>query len=117
MTNKMTKREVINLMLADDAVNTNETYKAYLENELAILDKKAANKKATKTQEENEVLKAEIMDNVISSEKQTITEMQGKSEKLAALSNQKMSALLRQLVNDGKVTKTMDKKKAYFSLS
>ena len=47
---KMTKREVINAMLAVESISANADFKGYLENELALLDKKASNKKATKTQ-------------------------------------------------------------------
>lgn len=44
MANKITKREVINAMLADVNVKANATYVAYLENELTLLDKKESNK-------------------------------------------------------------------------
>ena len=116
MTKKMTKREVINAMLAVEEISANDDFKAYLENELAILDKKAANKKATKTQEENVDIKNEIL-NVLTSEGATVTEIQGKSERLGSLSNQRVSALLRQLIAEDKVVKTTDKKKSYFALA
>lgn len=116
MTKKMTKREVINAMLAVEEISANDDFKAYLENELAILDKKAANKKATKTQEENVDIKNEIL-NVLTLEGATVTEIQGKSEKLGTLSNQRVSALLRQLIAEDKVVKTTDKKKSYFALA
>lgn len=116
MTNKVTKREVINAMLQESFVLENANYKAYLENELAILDKKAANKKATKTQEENVGIKAEIKA-VLTSEGMTVTEIQSKSEMLASLSNQRVSALLRQMKEAGEVVKTTDKKKSYFALA
>jgi len=116
MANKVTKREVINAMLANEVVSANEVWVNYLENELAILDKKAANKKATKTQEENIDIKNEIL-NVLTSEGATVTEIQGKSEKLGSLSNQRVSALLRQLIAEDKVVKTTDKKKSYFALA
>ena len=115
MANKITKREVINTMLKEEVVLNNAVYKAYLENELALLDKKAQNKKATKTQEENVAIKEEILD-VLSTEGATVTEIQAKSEVLGGLSNQRVSALLRQLVEAGKVNKVVDKKKSYFSL-
>ena len=47
MANKITKREVIGMMMKEEVVKANPTYVAYLENELALLDKKAQNKKAT----------------------------------------------------------------------
>ena len=36
---------------------------------------------------------------------------------MAAYSNQKLSALLRMLVNAGRIVKTVDKKKSYFSVN
>ena len=115
MANKITKREVINAMLNEVFVKENANYKAYLENELALLDKKSANKKATKTQEENVEIKAEIKA-VLTTEGATVTEIQSKSEMLSNLSNQRVSALLRQLIDAGEVVKTTDKKKSYFAL-
>ena len=38
-------------------------------------------------------------------------------ERMAEYSNQKLSALLKKLVEAGKVTKVVDKKKSYFSLA
>jgi hypothetical protein len=40
-----------------------------------------------------------------------------KTESLTGLSNQKLSALLRLLKDEGKVEKTIDKKKSYFFLA
>ena len=117
MSNKITKREVINAMLADVAINGNETYVAYLKNELALIEKKAQNKKATKTQEENKGIKSVILDTLASIGSGTITDIQNANSDLAELSNQKVSALVRQLVATGEVVKTTDKKKSIFSLA
>lgn len=117
MANKITKREVINAMLADVAISGNATYVAYLENELALIEKKAANKKSTKTQEENKGIKSVILDTLASIGSGTITDIQNANSDLAGLSNQKVSALIRQLVESGKVVKTTDKKKSIFSVA
>lgn len=114
MTKKITKREVINAMLAVEAISANEDFKAYLENELALLDRKSSNKKATKTQVENEGFKEEIL-NVLDVKGATVTEIQAKSEVLSGLTNQRVSALLRQMVNDGRVVKTIEGKKSLFA--
>ena len=116
MANKVTKREVINAMLNEGFVQENANYKAYLENELTLLDRKSSNKKATKTQEENEGIKA-VIESVLTSEGATVTEIQGRDAVLGNLSNQRVSALLRQLIEAGKVVKTTDKKKSYFALA
>ena len=117
MANKITKKEVINAMLADVAINGNATYVAYLENELALIEEKAANKKSTKTQEENKGIKSVILNTLASIGSGTITDIQNANSDLAKLSNQKVSALVRQLVETGEVVKTTDKKKSIFSLA
>ena len=117
MANKITKREVIGMMMKEEVVKANPTYVAYLENELALLDKKAQNKKATKTQEQNVGIKATILKVLATIGSGTVTDIQNGNEELSTLSNQKVSALVRQLVESGEVVKTTDKKKSIFSLA
>lgn len=117
MANKITKREVIGMMMNELVIKTNPIYVAYLENELALLDKKAQNKKATKTQEQNVGIKATILEVLATIGSGTVTDIQNGNEELSALSNQKVSALVRQLVESGEVVKTTDKKKSIFSLA
>ena len=117
MANKITKREVIGMMMNEEVVKANPTYVAYLENELALLNKKAQNKKATKTQEQNVSIKATILEVLAIIGSGTVTDIQNGNEELSALSNQKVSALVRQLVESGEVVKTTDKKKSIFSLT
>ena len=117
MANKITKREVIGMMMNEEAIKANPTYVAYLENELALLNKKAQNKKATKTQEQNVGIKATILEVLATIGSGTVTDIQNGNEELSALSNQKVSALVRQLVESGEVVKTTDKKKSIFSLA
>ena len=47
----------------------------------------------------------------------TVSEMQKASEMLAGYSNQKISAILRKMIDSGEVVKTVDKKKSYFSIA
>ena len=117
MANKITKREVIGMMMNEEVVKANPTYVAYLENELALLNKKAQNKKATKTQEQNVGIKATILEVLTTIGSGTVTDIQNGNEKLSTLSNQKVSALIRQLVESGEVVRTTDKKKSIFSLA
>ena len=117
MANKITKREVIGMMMNEEVIKANPTYVAYLKNELALLDKKAQNKKATKTQEQNVGIKATILEVLATIGSGTVTDIQNGNEELSTLSNQKVSALVRQLVESGDVVKTTDKKKSIFSLA
>ena len=117
MANKITKKEVIGMMMNEEVIKANPTYVAYLENELALLDKKAQNKKATKTQEQNVGIKATILEVLATIGSGTVTDIQNANEELSTLSNQKVSALVRQLVDSEKVVRTTDKKKSIFSLA
>lgn len=47
----------------------------------------------------------------------TVSEMQKASEMLAGYSNQKISAILRKMVESKAIIKTVDKKKSYFSIA
>lgn len=115
MQNKVTKREVINMMLADEGISANAVYKTYLEHELELLDKKSENRKPTKAQQESEGIKERILA-TLSDEGQTVTDILAKMGD-SALSNQRVSALLRQMVADGKVAKGTDKRRSLFSLA
>ena len=116
MTNKMTLKDYFNEVIALATANDRPDLVAFAEGRIAVLDKKAGNKKPTKTQEENVAIKDEIM-SVLTSEGATVTEIQSKSEMLGGLSNQRVSALLRQMITDGTVVKSVDKKKSYFALA
>ena len=118
MENKMTKLQIVTMMLANAEISANEVFKAYLENEKALLEKKASNRKATKTQTENVGIKATILTVLEDFNKpMTITDIQGANEDLKALSNQKISALVKQLKDNGLVVKSVEKGKSLFSLA
>ena len=115
MANKITKKEMFTRIKAQ--VKDNAEMVAFIDHEIELLDKKASNKKATKTQEANIGIKATILTVLEGAKPMTVTEMQGASAELGELSNQKVSALVRQLVEVGKVVKTIDKKVSRFSLA
>lgn len=91
----------------------------FAQHEIELLDKKANSKVATKTQKENEGLKENILeflrDN--SNEMFTITQLQEKVAELEGLSNQKVSALVAQMVKTEEVKRITDKKKSYFQIA
>ena len=118
MEKKMTKREVINAMLANEVVSANEVWVGYLTNELALLDKKSANKKPTKVQEANEGVKDTIVKVLAENGgKMTVTQIIASGEFEPLTSPQKISALLKQLIEAEKVVKTVEKKTSYFAVS
>lgn len=118
---KITKREVVEKMLADSNINSNEVYVAYLKNELELLKKKSENKKATKNQTENVEIKEVIIEVLGRIGKGRAGEIQlavqaTDKEKYATLTNQRTSAILKQMIDEGAVVKTVDKKVSTFSL-
>lgn len=118
---KITKKMVVEMMLSDERIVANEVFKAYLENELSLLKKKSENKKATKNQEANVATKADMLEVMAHMAPSTATEIMNAvksvdSEKYATLTNQRVSALLRQLIEDNKVVKSVDKKVSKFAL-
>ena len=119
---KITKKEIVTMMLANEVIAQNEMFKAYLENELELLKKKSENKKATKNQEQNVEIKADILEVMAHMAPSTATEIMNAVKsvdtvKYATLTNQRVSALLRQLIEDNKVVKSVDKKVSKFALA
>lgn len=115
MATKITKRMVLEHLIENYANDTMVV--DYAKHEIELLDKKASNKTPTKTQVENENIKnviVEVLTNATSP--MTITDITNANDKLVELSNQKISALLTQLINANLVVRTSDKKKAYFSI-
>ena len=118
---KMTKKETINLLIdvlmGNKEVEDVQIFIDFLIHERELLERKSSNSGQTKTQKENEILKEKIVKTLKELNKfSTITEIQESNAELADLSNQKITALLTQLVNANIVDRVVDKKKAYFKL-
>lgn len=87
----------------------------FLDNEIKLLEKKASSSAKSKTQVANESIKERIVELFNSTDMQyTITEFQNAFEDMKEYSNQKLSALFTQLVNENKLERIPDKKKTYF---
>lgn len=114
MTNKkMTKREMFEQI--KNSYNLTPAEVAFIDHELELLAKKnASEKKPTAQQVANEGLKSVIL-NVLTENGglMTITDIQKSSTELAELSNQRISAIVRQMVGIT-VERVEDKRKAYF---
>ena len=110
---KMTKREMFEMIKANHNLSVDEI--AFIDHELELLAKKnSAEKKPTAVQVANEGIKADILDGMEIGKKYTITDLMKEIPACAELSNQRVSALVRQLVTDGAVERTEEKRKAYF---
>ena len=113
-TTKMTKRDYFKAILSKYPLTDAE--KAFVEHELELLAKKnSADKKPTAQQTANEGIKSAIIETMEPNRRYTVTEIQKSVAECAELSNQRVSALLRQLKDEGAVVRTEDKRKAYFS--
>ena len=114
---KLTKKEKFGMVL--DYIQDNQMLVEFINNEISLLTKKASSSAKSKTQLENDNIKSRILEVLTESqEKYTITDFQNTYEEfsISKYSNQKMSALFTQLVNENKIYKTIDKKKSYFSV-
>jgi hypothetical protein len=119
MTNKkITKRDRFTALLNIDAVKADQGMVDFINHELELLDRKnSADKKPTAQQVANDGIKGAIAEGMTPNRLYTVTEIQKEIAECAELSNQRVSALLRQMVLDGVVVRTEDKRKAYFSLA
>ena len=105
------------LEIAINAI-ADETAKEKLEALKAQLAKRVSSKTPTKTQKENEgVMEQIVLALGELSKAVTVTELITEGDGLAGYTNQKISALLRKLVESGKVVKTIEGKKAMFSIA
>lgn len=113
MANKKTKRDLF--LEVREVVTGNEELVAFVDHELELLDKKASTK-STKVNDEQVALMDKIV-NVLNEigRSVTISELQKENAEMAEYSNQKLSAMLKKLVDNKQVTKIVDKKKSYFT--
>lgn len=84
----------------------------FLKERKALHEKKNASRKPTKVQAENEVIKAKILEFMAPNRAYTIGEIQ---KGVGIETNQKTSALVRQLKEADLIVRTEEKGKAYFT--
>ena len=112
---------IIDSLEGRDSVMSTDEMVSFLKSRIEVIENKAKSKKSTKTQEANKDIKTDIL-NVLTAEGMTAGNVlkalkSVDSKKYEDVSNQKVSALLRQLVLDEKITKVKDKKTSIFSLA
>lgn len=115
----MTKIEMFKALKEIADVKANADYTAFIDNEIALLEKRKANKSNSLTK--NQKANLGIMDTIVATlgtlkKPVTVTELV-KAIGDETLTNQKVSALLRKLVETNKVTKEYEKKVARFALA
>lgn len=97
----------------------------FCNHEIELLSRKNSKSGATKTQKENEIVANMLVEELTKVGKPvTITDLMNTSEIVKGytlengnnLTNQKISAIFKQLVESQRIVKVVDKKKSYFSI-
>ena len=115
MANKKTKREFFGEIR--EIVKENTELVEFIDHELELLDKKTS-AKSTKVNTEQVELMGKIVNALNKIGRSvTISELQKENTEMAEYSNQKLSAMLKKLVDNKQVTKMIDKKKSYFMVA
>ena len=114
MMNKMTYVKALEIAMKSVEDNK-EVYEKLEALKESISKKNSAERKPTATQKANEGYKEAILSFMEVGKKYTISELMKSVVEIAALSNQRVSALVRQLKESGLVERTEEKRKAYFS--
>ena len=124
MANKLTKRDYFTRLR--EIVADNEELVAFIDHELELLTKKNSTGGQTKTQKENEIVAKMLVEELAKTKKPiTITDLIASSEVVREytlengnkLTNQKISAIFKQLVDSGTLVRVTDKKKSLFSVA
>lgn len=114
---KLTKAQKFAMLRAIPAVAENAMLVEFIDHEVELLSKKnSAEKKPTAQQVANAGIVTAIIEGMEPNRLYTVTEVIKSIPACADLTNQRVSALLRQLVEAGKVKRTEDKRKAYFQV-
>lgn len=117
---KLTKAQKFAMIANIPEVANNPMLAEFIAHEQELLAKKnSAEKKPTAQQEANATIKAGVLAVMEANPKQlfTVSELLKKVPNLPdTMTNQRMSALVRQMVDAGQVKRTEDKRKAFFSL-
>lgn len=117
---KPTKRDNFNALLAIPAVAENSALVEFINHEIELLDKKnSAERKPTPKQVENAGFKADIVA-YMEPDTQYLSADLAKSVPsivAAGISGNRVTAMLTQLVNEGTLVRTEDKRKNYYSLA
>ena len=87
----------------------------FVDHEVELLEKKSSKVTLTATQKANLKL-SEVLKEVLADKPNSTVSELIKDERLSAYTNQKISALLKKLIDGGEVVKSTDKKVSRFSL-
>lgn len=119
MTNKkMTKRDYFNALKAIKEVSANADLVKFIDHELELLNRKnASDRKLSGNALANVGLREEIVKILAHEPKRLFTATEIQKAMNGEYSNQRVSALLKQLKEEGKVVKIEEKRKSFFQFA
>ena len=119
MEKKMTKKEMFGRLIEIvEGANIEDTDAVveFLNHEIELVSKKRNGQ--TKTQKENEKLVEVVFEGIVNAgHPVTVTELFKAVESDEIKSAQKVSALVKKLVDSGRIRREEDKKRAYFTIA
>lgn len=127
---KITKKENFENLLKIEEVRSNADLVEFIEHEIDLLNKKSASRKlgTTKTSKQNEEIMQKIKE-VLAKQDEAImikdllknTELSvytyEDKDEVKTLTSQKISALIKKMLDNGEVKRTVEKGNAYFSIA
>jgi len=117
---KLTKRDHFEALLKLSEVQADPAMVEFINHEIELLAKKnAGDKKPTANQIANDGYKDIILAEMTANPDKlyTVTDLIKNVDDLGDLTNQRVSALLRQMIDANKVEKIVDKRKSYFRMA
>ena len=119
MTNKkLTKKDYFKMLKGIDKVAENAELVKFIDHEIELLDRKnSADRKLSGNALANVGLREEIIEILSKNPEHLFTATEVQKAMKDEYSNQRISALLKQLKEEGKVEKIQDKRKSYFKLT
>ena len=114
---KMTNIKALEYVLTNCADLPSEVTEKLTAMKTSFEKKSSAERKPTPTQLENQNHKAAILAVLADGVQRTVSDLMKEVPVLADLSNQRVSAIVRQLTLSGEVVRIEDKRKAYFKLA
>lgn len=123
MANKKIKRDYF--MEIREIVKDNAELVVFVDHELELLARKNTGNTQTKVQKENVAVAEMLLEELAKAGRTTITDLMNTSEVIQnytlengnKLTNQKISAIFKQQLEAGNITKTVEKKKSYFAIA
>lgn len=119
---KLTKKDYFKMVarvIESSNIENKAELQSFISHEIELLEKKAQSRGTdnAKTRENNEIIEKIYNALVEINKAVTITELQAEVPEFGEYTNQKISALMKKLVDNNRVVKVVDKKKSYFKIA